>query len=57
MYVAKKITEEKHTQQWVRKTEIAKEGREMHIRNKMKMISYQHGGVYGGWLFEKQQQW
>ena len=46
MYVAKKIMEEKYTQQWVRKMEIAKEGKEMHIWNKSEMISYQHGGVY-----------
>ena len=46
MYMAKKITEEKHTQQQVRKTKIAKEGKEMHIQNKMEMIFYQHGWVY-----------
>ena len=53
MCMAKKIMEEKHTQQQVIKTEIAKEGKEMHIQNKTEMISYQHGQVYGGWLFEK----
>ena len=40
MYVAKKIREGKHTQQRVRKIEIAKEGKEMHIWNRMEMISY-----------------
>ena len=41
MYMAKKIREEKHTQQLVRKMEIAKEGKEMQIlQNRKEMISY-----------------
>ena len=40
MYVAKKIREEKHTLQQVRKTKSAKEGKEMHKWNQMEMISY-----------------
>ena len=52
-HIAKKIVEEKHIQQWVRKTEVVKEGKEMHIQIKMEMISYQHRWLYGASLFEK----
>ena len=48
MVVAKKILEEKHTQQQVRKVAIAKEWKEMHIRDKMEMISYHTSGVHRG---------
>ena len=47
MFVAKKM-EQKHTQQRVRKLEIAKKGKEMQIRDRMEMISYHTSGKQWG---------
>ena len=48
MFVAKKIVEEKHMQQRVRKVAIAKKGKEMHICDRTEMISYHTSGVQRG---------